>query len=228
MYGWFALMAVVVGVAAGVAAPAVTAAACAATTIATLSAAVLVDSMLARRLLVIAACAAGAAAHASRTRDRALEAPASVLAHVPSAGEALSIEGRLASDAARTDDGAQLEIRLSAVSVGGRRVEVAGVVRAHVAGTQVDAHLPEWRDGRPIRAPATIRAPASLHNPGGPSPRWQALTRGVDAVASIKSAALVEVDQGRAWNEAAAAVRGHVRDVAARHVAPRHPQSARS
>ena len=226
MCGWFVLLAVVVGVATGVAAPAVTGCGLRGTAIATLSAAVLVDVAWARRLLLVAACAAGAAAHGARTRDRVLDAPAAVLAHVPAKGEAIQIEGRLASDAVRTDDGAQLEIQLSAVSAGGRRVEVAGRVRAHVAGKQVDAHVAEWRGGRPIRAPATIRAPAWLHNPGGPSPRWQALTRGVDVVASIKSAALVEVGQGRVWHEAAAAVRAHVRDVAARYVAPRHPQSA--
>ena len=148
-----------------------------------------------------------------------LGASAAVLAQVPETGEATRLEGRLAADAVRTDGGAQLEIRLSGVSAGGGRVGIAGRVRAHVAGNRVDAHLAAWRAGRPIRAPAAIRAPTWLHNPGGPSPRWQALARGIDAVASIKSAALVEVGQGRVWHEAAAAVRAHVRDVAARYVA---------
>ena len=226
--GWWILVAVSAGVATGVATP-VRAPSAMAVAVACASAAILVERAALRRILVAAACAAAATTHGARARDRVIAAPARILSGAAASGGSAPaiIHGVLAADVVRTETGARLEVRLAALEhVSGRRVAATGRVQAHVAGALVDARMLDWRAGRVIRAPATLRAPGTWHNPGGPSPRWQALQRGADVVASIKSAALVEADQGRAWHEAAAAVRAHVRAVAARYVAPRHPQSA--
>jgi competence protein ComEC len=86
-----------------------------------------------------------------------------------------------------------------------------GRVQLRVAGALAVAAHHEWRAGRPIRAPITLRRPRVLFNYGGPSPRLQALRRPFDFGGTVKSAALVEIEPGWWWSEAAASVRWRVR-----------------
>ena len=91
-----------------------------------------------------------------------------------------------------------------------------GRLQAFVAGDLVPAFIEHWRAGRPVRAPVILRRPQTWINPGGRSARWQALSRRFDVAGTIKSATVVSVDRGTAWNEAAAGIRAYVRRAATR------------
>ena len=99
-------------------------------------------------------------------------------------------------------------------------------MQARVAGQLVGGVIAEWSAGRPIRAPITLQRPSVSLNPGGRSIRWQTLTRRFDLVGNIKSAMLVRVSRGRAWDESAARVRGDVRWATNRLFGARSPQVA--
>ena len=137
------------------------------------------------------------------------------------------IEGTLAADAAVTDSGALLRLRVERVwlglcpeaAPGGASLTVTGVLAADAVG--------EWRAGRRIKAPALLRRPARYLNAGVPDQERLLARRGVSLVGSIKSAALVEViSRGHWFDETAGAIRSAVRQAMARHVAVRDPRSA--
>jgi competence protein ComEC len=125
-------------------------------------------------------------------------------------GEPVWIEGVLTADAAPAASGVRLEV----TSLGRRvRLTVGGTL-----ATDPSAYA-GWTRGATVRVPARVREPDVVRNPGSASARWQRLTRKSDAIGSVKSAALVEV-QPAPWHErSAAAVRRHVRDAASRHLA---------
>lgn len=172
-------------------------------------------------------CAVGAVAMTSgaSARDAAL-APAPSL--IADAAEPILVAGRLRRDASMGESGVRLElddVRLEVLgdSRGGLdRVQVLIIVNGELAAGSVG----EWTAGRRVRMPARLRVPSVVRNPGSPSPTWQRLTRPFDLVGTVKSAALVQVERGTAWQEAAAAVRRHVRTVAAQWLVPLGGDSA--
>jgi competence protein ComEC len=182
-----------------------------------------------RRALVVAALCLAAAAHGGARRDRVLHAPLrTVGASQPlDAREAVPVlvVGVLAEDASASDAGVRLVIDVSRVRLAGGWVAMRGRLQAHVAGDLAQASLSAWTAGRAITAPVVLRAPQILLNPGSPGETWQALRRPFDVSGTIKSGALVEVTPARWWHEVPAAVRRHVREVAARAVSPHALQS---
>jgi len=175
--------------------------------------------------LGVVALAAAAACEAALARDRAL-APPIVKWHEAVAGDVVDVAGTLAADAAPAEGGVRLLIDVAQVRDATGWHRAPGRVQAHVAGAMATEARPAWTAGRRIRAPVSLKVPASYLNPGGPSLRWQALRRPFDLTGAVKSAALVEVERGAWWDEAAAAVRRRVRAAAQTLIAPRSAQAA--
>lgn len=137
------------------------------------------------------------------------------------------IEGRLLTDAALTDAGANLRLRVERIWVDRCPEPADGGVSVTVAGVLAGAAAGEWRAGRRLRMPAVLRRPARYLNEGVADQERLLARRGVALVGSVKSAALVQVVAPGAWyDEWASAVRARVRLALARHVATRDPQSA--
>lgn len=184
------------------------------------------------------AIAAASVAHGAHAVERAghtglrqwIESRLGSLTHItadPRVDEPLVLEGRLLSDATLTESGATLHLAVSAVSFGAWPEPAAGGVLLNVAGSMVADRVGEWRAGRTVRMAASLRRPAIYLNRGVPDAERALARRGVTLVGSVKSGALVEVVQnGRPWDEGAAAVRARVRRAMARHVGPHAPLSA--
>ena len=136
------------------------------------------------------------------------------------------IRGVLASDASATAEGVRLIIDVESVADPSGPRRLRGRLQTHVSGTLGLSRVAEWRRGRRIGAPVFLREPQVWHNPGSPSEWWERLRRPVDLVATIKSAALVQIAPGPWPEEAAAALRQRVRDVSKRHLAPKSAQAA--
>ena len=136
------------------------------------------------------------------------------------------IEGRLMADAAITDAGANLRIRVERVWIDACPEPAAGGVSITVAGALAAEAASEWRAGRLVRMPAVLRRPARYLNEGVPDQELLLARRGIALVGSAKSAALVQVvEHGRWFDEWASAIRASVRGALARHVSVRDPQS---
>ena len=165
--------------------------------------------------------------HGTIARARALSPPLLTWFDAAAPGDRIvEVAGTLAADAAPADGAVRLLIDVERVRHEGRWQVATGRVQAHVAGQQGPSHLDEWTAGRPIVTPALLRRPQVWRNFGGPTETWQQLRRSVDLNATIKSAALVAVERGRVWHEAAASLRRHVRRTMARFVAPRDARAA--
>jgi competence protein ComEC len=166
--------------------------------------------------LVAVAAAAIAAGHAAGARDRALSPPlVSWLAAAGTGDRAIRptvIEGILARDAEPVESGARLIVDVLSLEDDTGRRPIRGRIHAHVAGQYVASSIANWSAGRHVSAPMLLRTPLVSLNPGGPSIRWQTLTRPFDLTGSVKSAALVTVRPGHWWDESAAAVRASIRD----------------
>src|SRR5262245_34943165 len=218
-------VAVVVGVATGVitpvAAPDLVAAALAAAALALL--------LAERRALVaqlgVIALAAAAAAEGAIARDRALTAPIGAW-HEATAVACADVDVTLFADAAPAEGGVRLVIDVERVRDATGWHRAPGRVQAHVAGAMAIAARPAWTAGRRVRAPVALKVPGGYLNPGGPTLRWQTLRRPFDLIGSVKSAALVQIEPGAWWSEAAAALRRRVRAAAGTFIAPRSAQAA--
>jgi competence protein ComEC len=136
------------------------------------------------------------------------------------------IRGRLLGDAVQTTYGAQWLLGVSDVEDRGRWVPAAGGVSVTVSGSLLD-RLTEWRAGRTIAAPVSIRRPTEYWNEGLPDQAQTLARRGSPLAGSLKSGALVEVTAlGAWWDERAGDVRAGVRRALHRHVASRDATSA--
>jgi competence protein ComEC len=141
--------------------------------------------------------------------------------------ELVRVSGRLLADARPSSSGGALLLIDVHTVEDARGVRPARLrVQAHVGGAHTPRYLEAWTRGRTVDAPITLRAPQVLRNPGGATPRWQALVRGFHAAGSIKSAWLVTAAPGAWWDESAAAVRRYVRRAAATLLSPVDPQAA--
>lgn len=138
----------------------------------------------------------------------------------------IEIEGRLVADAAISEAGANLRVRLRFVRIESCPQPIDGVVSITVAGALARDAAGEWRAGRVVRMPAVLRRPARYLDHGVPDQELMLARRGVALVGSVKSAALVEViERGRWQEEWAAAFRASVRHSLTRHVSVHDPQS---
>ena len=172
-------------------------------------------------------CAVGAVALTAGAfaRDAAL---APVPSWIVDAVEPIRLDGRLRRDASIVESGVRLELDDVWVhGPGDSRDSVDQLqVLTIVNGALATGSVGEWTAGRRVSMPVRLRVPSVVRNPGSPSPRWQRLTRPFDLVGTVKSAALVQVERGTAWQEAAAGVRRHVRAVAAQWLVPLGGDSA--
>jgi competence protein ComEC len=129
------------------------------------------------------------------------------------------IVGRLLQDASLTDYGASLDLLVERLVLDGRPIEANGHVRLGVGGSLAGESLSQWRAGRRLQMPVTLRRPVSYLNPGGADQETALALRGVALLGSVKSAALVEtLQRGNPVQEGCAAAREWVRDVLARDV----------
>jgi competence protein ComEC len=104
---------------------------------------------------------------------------------------------------------------------------VRGGVVLTVSGGLAPSAVGEWRAGRIVRLPASLRRPARYLNDGVPDQERLLARRGISLVGAVKSAALVEViAKGRWIDEAASRARAMVRAAVTRHIATRDAQSA--
>ncbi len=186
-----------------------------------------------------AALAAGAVIVAADAQQRSLHSPlrdyleqhvggfAMESADIGRHDTPIQIEGRLLSDAALSDAGANLRVHVDRVAIDAWPDPVEGGVSLTVVGVMAADSVDAWRAGRTIRASAVLRRPARYLNDGVPDMERMLARRGVSLVGTVKSASLVQVvRRGSALDEAAAELRAVVRRAIARHVAPYDPQSA--
>lgn len=189
------------------------------------------DGARAARLVLLGACAFSAAAWdgvlaRDRQAARPLQAWFSRVAPNGRAADAVMVHGRLTADGEPGGDGTRLLIDVESLQAEGAWRQASGHIQAHVSGILSSDRVVEWTAGRHVAVPVVLREPQLLRNPGSPSDRWIQLHRTVDLVGTIKSGVLVNVEPGAWWDEAAAALRRHIREASAHYVAPRSAQSA--
>jgi len=182
------------------------------------------DSRAIRRTLVFSTIAAAGACHGALARERVVDAP--LVRWLDKAGEGgirspgpVLVRGRLAADAAPSEFGVRLLIDVQDLLEDEQIRRTPGQIQAYVAGDLAERQVSGWTAGRPVQAAVTLRQPQLLVNPGSPDPVLQTLRRPFHLAGMIKSAALVSVERGPWWDEAAAAVRRHVREAVSRHCA---------
>ena len=135
--------------------------------------------------------------------------------------------GRLRADAARGPSGVTLALDLDSVERDGVIHSTSGGALIGVGGALEGDQILQWRGGRHVRVPATLRRPTTYLNPGVPDAERQLAWRGTALVGSVKSDRLIEViARGDPLDEAAASVRGAVRRAIGRTVAPWSARSA--
>ena len=105
--------------------------------------------------------------------------------------------------------------------------DVNGGLRVSVAGAAAPWAAVAWRAGRRVAIQAQLREPLDYRNPGVASDRERLVRDGVVLLGSVKSAALVSVEErGSLAQEAAAALRAFVRRATARAVSSWSERSA--
>jgi len=224
------MIAVVAGAAAGVAGG-VSLAVAAAGAVALAAAAILTPQGALRAATLVVAAALAAAADGGLARERALASPLGdwLDRHAPGAraDEPVIVFGTLTDDAALVEEGARLVIDVERLGDGEVSYDVRGRIQVHVSGAMAAPAIARWVAGSRVRAPVMLRRADLLVNPGGPTEEWQLLRRQFDLLGTIKSAALVSMQPPVSpFDRIAAGVRRHVRDMAARDVAPHSQQSA--
>jgi competence protein ComEC len=155
--------------------------------------------------------------------ERAYRTPLAAWFEAQQTSEPVLLEGVLREDAALTPFGAS--VALDVERVGSQ--PTAGGVRLSVVGAQAPSVAGEWRCGRRIRAPATLRWPSEYHDPGVPEQSRALARRGICLVGSVKSAALVELTNRAPFIvEAAGWVRASIRRRLTAAVGPSSERSA--
>ena len=137
------------------------------------------------------------------------------------------IEGRLRTDAVKGASGVTLDVAVDSIELDGIRKPAAGGALIGVGGGPSDDRILQWRAGRRIAFPATLRTPTKYLDPGVADSERQLAWRGVALVGSVKSDRLVEITgPGTALAEVRASVRAAVRRAVASSVAPWSSRSA--
>jgi competence protein ComEC len=150
------------------------------------------------------------------------------------------VEGILRSDAAKTDNGVSLSVqidgldrqdgqetasRLSSPSRLSR--PVSGGIAVTVTGSLAADRIDDWRAGRRVRLPVTLRRPSRYLDPGVPDHERALARRGTRLVGTVKSGALVEVLARAGWfDEWMSRSRAYARRAIARHVGRWSAQSS--
>jgi competence protein ComEC len=143
---------------------------------------------------------------------------------VPEDDEAFAlVEGVLRADAASSAGGVSLSVAVSGLvgqvgRVGREGKEREGFSRASggilvtVVGSLAPQQMGQWRAGRRVRFPVSLRRPSRYLDPGVPDHERALARRGTTLVGVVKSGALVDVVQRGIWlDEAMAEARAFAR-----------------
>ena len=166
---------------------------------------------------------------------------------LPEQEEAFAVvAGVLQSDASLGTSGVSLSIAVESLMgplgqmgdvgqvgrAGGEGTEPEGFSRAPggiavtVTGSLAADRVNEWRAGRHVRVPVTLRRPSRYLDPGVPDHERALAGRGTTLVGTVKSGALVEVLEHAGWfGEAMSRSRAHARRAIADAVGRWSPQS---
>lgn len=133
-------------------------------------------------------------------------------------GEAFVIlEGTLRADATPTAAGVSLSVD----------TDIGGGALLTVVGELARNRIDDWRAGRRVRAPATLRRASVYLDPGVPDNERALARRGTTLVGTVKSGALVDVLARGPWfDEALASIRAYARRAIARAVGRWDSQAA--
>lgn len=133
--------------------------------------------------------------------------------------DAVQLDGRLRTDAVAGASAVGLSLDVQSVKVGGRLYMASGGVLLGVSGDLASLASGEWTAGRRIEVPASVRRATHYLNDGVPDQEVSLARRGIAAVGTVKSAALVDVvEQGHLWDECAAVIRAWTRRAISAHV----------
>jgi competence protein ComEC len=137
------------------------------------------------------------------------------------------VEGRLRTDALMGPSGVTLDLSVDRIELNGSRTPASGGALIGVGGQPDSDRILQWRAGRRVALPATLRTPTRYLDPGVGDAERQMAWRGVALVGSVKSDRLVEVTaRGTPLAEARASVRAAIRRAVASSVAPWGARSA--
>ncbi len=150
-----------------------------------------------------------------------------------------NVEGRLRTDALKGPSGVTLDIFIDRIELNGSMQSVTGGPPSRlrryggtgaligVGGELASDRILQWRAGRRVALPATLRIPTTYLDPGVGDAERQLAWRGVALVGSVKSDRLVEVASvGTPLAEALASMRAAIRRAVASSVAPWSARSA--
>jgi competence protein ComEC len=132
---------------------------------------------------------------------------------LPEDDEALAtVEGVLRADASRTDSGVSLSMAVDGLEKGAvplfrpepdekgvRPLFLFGGLVVTVVGSLAADRVGEWRAGRRVRLPVTLRRPSRYLDPGVADQERALARRGTTLVGTAKSGALVEVLSRGGW-----------------------------
>jgi competence protein ComEC len=139
----------------------------------------------------------------------------------------VNIDGRLRTDALRGPSGVTLDVLIDRIELNGTTHTTLGGALIGVGGELASDRILQWRAGRRVTFPATLRRPTTYLDPGVGDAERQLAWRGAALVGSVKSDRLVEVvSAGTRLAEAASTARAAIRRAVASTVAPWSARSA--
>jgi len=137
------------------------------------------------------------------------------------------VSGRLRTDAAKGPSGVTLSIDIDTVGLDGVPYTTQGGALIGVGGGLGGDQISQWRAGRRVAFPATLRKPTRYLDPGVPDSTRQYAWRGTSLVGSVKSDRLIDtVARGDALEEILASIRAAARRAMATGIAPWSERSA--
>lgn len=137
------------------------------------------------------------------------------------------VEGRLRRDAMTGPSGVTLDVWIDRIVIDGVAQATAGGALVSVGGVPEVERVRQWRAGRRIALPASLRLPAQYWNAGVADTVRTLERRGSALVGSVKSAHLIDVTAvGTLHAELGSAIRAAVRTAISSTVAPWGERSA--
>ena len=138
-----------------------------------------------------------------------------------------NVSGVLRTDASKGPSGVALNVLIDRIELNGSMHRTSGGALIGVGGELASDRILQWRAGRRVAFPATLRIPTTYLDPGVGDAERQLAWRGVALVGSVKSDRLVNVTAaGTRFEEAGASARAAVRHAVASTVAPWSARSA--
>jgi len=175
--------------------------------------------------MLLASTASFRATHSQLRAALAAELGPRAVGDAPS--DPVSVIGRLEADAAPSETGVRLAVRITSIEVGGRCRDADGGVTLTVVGEAAPPVVDSWRRGRTIQGPAQLRRPARDLDPGVPDQERALARRGTTLVGTVKSALLIRVvSRGSIPGEAASEARARIRRTLDASVGRFSPRSA--